>query len=83
MENITIAEAKEQLEELIERARRGEEVRISGGSGAVRLEPVDAGTIVRPKRVFGQWRDKFEVPARLFEPLSEDELHWIGGEGSP
>lgn len=45
MEDVTIAHAKEQLEELIQRAARGEDVRISdpkaGGVRLVRLREAD------------------------------------------
>lgn len=41
MDNVDISHAKEHLEELIQRARRGEDVRISDAKGqAVRLMPV-------------------------------------------
>jgi antitoxin (DNA-binding transcriptional repressor) of toxin-antitoxin stability system len=41
MEDVDLRHAKEHLEELIERARRGEDVRISDAKGgAVRLTPV-------------------------------------------
>ena len=41
MQDVTLAHAKEHLEELIERARRGEDVRISDAVlGAVKLTPV-------------------------------------------
>lgn len=37
MDDVTLAYAKEHLEELIERARRGEDVRITDGKGAVTI----------------------------------------------
>jgi prevent-host-death family protein len=84
MDPVTIAEAKEHLEELIERAARGEEVCVTDPSlGTVKLVHVTPASQAKPKRVAGQWKDGFEVPARLFEPLSEDELRWLSGEASP
>jgi prevent-host-death family protein len=82
MDDISIDFAKAHLEDLVARARRGESVRIvAPGLGAVRV--VSDGPAVRPKRVFGQWKDKMVVPARLMEPLTEDELRWLSGEDSP
>lgn len=75
---VTIAEAKEQLEELIARARRGEVVTIDDGKGSVRV--VAEHVSPRPKRIAGQWIGKIQVPARLLEPLTDDELRWLSGE---
>lgn len=84
MEDVDLRYAKEHLEELIARAARGEDVCVSDPKlGTIKLVPVERSVAQRPKRVIGQWRDKFEVPARLFEPLTEDELHWLSGEASP
>jgi antitoxin (DNA-binding transcriptional repressor) of toxin-antitoxin stability system len=83
MEDVTLAHAKEHLEDLITRATRGEEVVIRDEKlGAVKFVSVDV-TRSRPKRVIGQWKDTFVVPERLFEPLSEDEMAWLSGERSP
>lgn len=81
-ETLTLTEAKEQLEDVVARAARGEVMRIIHPKlGAVR---VVAETLPRrPKRVIGQWKGKIEVPARLMEPLSADELRWLSGEESP
>ena len=86
MEDVTLAHAKEHLEDLIERATRGEDVRIADPKlGTVRLAPV-AGTIAvaagtRP-RIFGQWKDRLpEIPDdRLFAPLTNDELEFFTGD---
>ena len=84
MEDVSLADAKEMLEELVARAARGEDVRISDPvSGTVRLQPVAPGDAVLPERRPGRWKGRFTVPARLFEPLSEDELAWLTGECSP
>jgi antitoxin (DNA-binding transcriptional repressor) of toxin-antitoxin stability system len=81
MDDVTLPYAKEHLEDLIDRAARGEVVRISDPkSGAFRLVP-DAQAPY-PKRVIGQWRGKIQVPARLMEPLSDEELRWLSGEDS-
>lgn len=84
MDDVSLTHAKEHLEDLIARARAGEEVCVSDPKlGTVRLVPVDRSQSPRPKRVIGQWKDKFEVPARLFEPLTDDDLQWLSGEDSP
>jgi antitoxin (DNA-binding transcriptional repressor) of toxin-antitoxin stability system len=80
MDDVTLAHAKEHLEELVARAARGEEVVIRDEKlGTVKVVAV-ALTSVRPKRVIGQWKDQFVVPARLFEPMTDDELTWRSGE---
>ncbi len=84
METVDLKYAKEHLEELLDRAAKGEDVFVSGPDiGTVRFIPVSPPVALKPKRVIGQWKDKFEVPARLFEPLSEDEQRWLSGEESP
>jgi antitoxin (DNA-binding transcriptional repressor) of toxin-antitoxin stability system len=84
MENVTLDHARVHLEELIERAARGEDIRISDPKlGTVRLQAV-AGTVEqegkpRAERRPGRWKGKFTVPARLFEPMTEEELKlWYG-----
>ena len=83
MDTVTIAHAKEHLEELIERARRGEDVRIVGDKGAaVRLTPLPGQTPGHGNRVPGRWRDRLPAPpAGFFDPLTDDELRaWCGDE---
>lgn len=87
MQDVSLAHAKDHLEELIARASRGEDVRISDPElGTVRLLPVaDADTSLenqRPPRRPGRWKGRFVVPERLFEPLTEEELAWLSGERS-
>ena len=90
MEDISLAHAKEHLEELLERARRGEDVRIVvPDKGAIRLLPAEpeAPRDERDKPtgvIFGQWKHLPEIPPeRLLAPLTEDELAWLSGEASP
>ena len=94
MEDVTIAHAKEHLEELIARAARGEEVHIADPKlGKVRLSPVRepdlfaarATDFMEPfvplaeNRRPGHLKGKMKVPARLMEPMSEEELRdWYG-----
>ena len=97
MEDIDLRHAKEHLEELIERARRGEDVRIVDPKlGTVRLTAVpDAPDLTAPRvtdtmppsvplkepRVLGHLKGKMKVPARLMEPMSEEELKdWYGDD---
>ena len=87
MESVTLEHAKEHLDELIERARRGEDVRITDAKlGTVRLQSMPVTT--RPAfvpldadRVPYQLAGKMTVPARLMEPMSEEELKdWYGDD---
>jgi prevent-host-death family protein len=82
MEDVTLAHAKEHLEELVARAASGEEVVITDPvRGTFRLQPV-AATRERKRPIFGQWEGRLTVPERLFEPLTEEELSWMSGEQS-
>lgn len=83
MEDVDLRYAKEHLEELIERVRRGEDVRISDPEGgALRLVRDDGG--VGPRTIFlGQWSHLAEISEeRLLAPLGDDELEWLSGERS-
>lgn len=84
-EDVDVPHVKEHLEELIERARRGDDVCISDAKGGtVRLVRAEAPSVARSKIVFGQWK---LLPAitqvRLLAPLANDELQWPSGERSP
>ena len=85
MDRYDISYASEHLPELIERAARGETVTITDGThGAFQLYPVSeavAGT-ARKRPIPGQWKGRLTEPARLMEPLSEEELAWLSGENS-
>jgi prevent-host-death family protein len=85
MDSFTIPEAKERLEELIERAKRGEDVRISDPvRGAFRLSSITAVPTFTPlakDRVPGRLKGKLQVPARLMEPMTDEELRdWYGDD---
>ena len=92
MEQVTLAEAKENLDELMQRAARGEDVRIVDPKlGTVKLQPVadkgaEAETLsdiepLKHKRVPGRLAGVMQSPARLMEPMSEEELRdWYGGD---
>lgn len=87
MEDVSLAHARDHLEELMERASKGEDVRITDPRlGTMRLQPVAGSTqatLPYPPRIFGQWRHLPEIPDdRLFAPLSEHELKWLSGEQS-
>ena len=83
MEDVTLAHAKEHLEELVARAVRGEDVRISDAAiGTVRLTVVGGtagdGQARKPVRL-GLMQGKMTVPEDLLAPMSEDELRdWYG-----
>lgn len=79
--SLSLSEARDRLEEIVARAASGETVRIVDPKlGAVRLvaEPAQQ----RPKRVGGQWKGMIQIPSRLMEPLTDDELRWLSGEDS-
>lgn len=85
MDDVSLAQAKDHLEELIARAARGEDVRITDPEhGSVRLLPVpdtraSANEERRVVRSPGRLKGKLTVPARLFEPISDEELKlWYG-----
>ncbi len=84
MDSFTIPEAKERLEELIQRAKRGEDVRISDPViGTIRLEAVGGAPAEPPPapRRLGHLAGKMTVPARLMEPMDEQELRdWYGDD---
>jgi prevent-host-death family protein len=96
MDTVTIKDAKEHLEELLEKAARGEDVRISDTKlGTVRLTPVREPDLTAPRvtdtmepfvpsngeRPLGRLKGKMQVPAKLMEPMSEDELKdWYGDD---
>ena len=96
MEDVSLAHAKGHLEELIERAVRGEDIRISDAKvGTVRLAPIRTPDLLAPRttdtmepfvplaqdRVPGRHKGKMKVPARLLEPMTEEELRdWYGDD---
>lgn len=84
MDTVTLAHAKEHLEDLISRAQRGDDVRIvDARGGAIRLVPAEGCEPAPQNIIFGQWKHLREIPMeRLLAPLSEDELAWLSGENS-
>lgn len=96
MEDVSLTHAKDHLEELIERAARGEDIRISDVKhGTVRLTPIRAPNLLEKRvtdtmepfvplaqdRVPGRLKGKMKVPARLMEPMTEEELRdWYGDD---
>ena len=80
MEDVSLTHAKDHLEELIERASKGEDIRISDARvGTVRLTPVGAPDLLASRvtdtmepfvppakdRVPGRLKGKVKVPERL------------------
>jgi len=83
MEDVSVAHAKERLEELVARAARGEDVSIVDPKvGKVKLTLVGNGaTRLRKPRRLGLLEGKMKVPARLLEPMTREELaEWYGRE---
>ena len=82
MERYDVVYAREHLDELMERARRGEEITISDpDKGDLRLVPAPGSGHTRKRIVFGQWKRLAEIPEdRLLAPLSDEELAWLSGE---
>lgn len=86
MDKYDIKYASEHLDELTERAKRGEDVSIGvPGQGTFRIQYVGGGDApLKPRRpVPGQWKGRLAIPEQLFEPLSAAELEWLSGENSP
>jgi antitoxin (DNA-binding transcriptional repressor) of toxin-antitoxin stability system len=98
MDDVNLAEAKDHLEELMARAARGEDVRITDPKlGTVKLlrvprEPdlsaprvtdmMEPFVPLLRDRVPGRWKGRLTVPDLLFEPMTEDELKDWYGEGA-
>lgn len=79
MDTVPTSKAEDELPLLIHRAVAGETIVIESPSGErVRLEPLPK--VQRAERVPGLLKDQFDVPARLFEPMSDDELKLWSGE---
>ena len=89
MDTVSLKDAKEHLEELLEKAARGEDVRIRDTKhGTMRLTPVREPDVTAPRvtdtmepfvpsvgeRPPGRLKGKMQVPARLMEPMTDDEL---------
>jgi antitoxin (DNA-binding transcriptional repressor) of toxin-antitoxin stability system len=83
MEDVSIAHAKEHLEDLVARAARGEDVSIVDPKvGKVKLTSAGNGAShPRKPRRLGLLEGKMKVPARLMEPMSREELaDWYGSD---
>jgi len=82
MEDVSVAHAKEHLEDLVARAVRGEDISIVDPKvGKVRLTLANNGA-ARPRkpRRLGLL-EGMKVPARLLEPMTQEELaDWYGNE---
>jgi prevent-host-death family protein len=79
MDTVDLTHAKDHLADLIERAVRGEDVRISDAAiGTVRLTVISDAA--RPERRPGRWKGRLNIPdEKLMEPMSEEELaDWYG-----
>jgi antitoxin (DNA-binding transcriptional repressor) of toxin-antitoxin stability system len=82
MADVSLNYAKEHLDELLERAARGDDVRIVAPQiGTAKLQIVESAS-ASAERIPGRWAGRFQVPSRLFEPLSAEELEWLSGEKS-
>ncbi len=80
MDIIPTSQAERELSELIHRASGGETIVLVSPSGErVRLQPLPAPALVA-ERVPGLLKDKFEIPARLLEPMTDEELKLWSGE---
>ncbi len=81
MDTVTVSDAKAHLEDLIARAARGEDVRISDPlHGTARLT-IEAGVSKNSQgRMPGRWKGKLgSLPDELCAPMTATELKdWIG-----
>ncbi len=98
MDDVNLAEAKDHLEDLMARAARGEDVRITDPKlGTVKLlrvprEPdltaprvtdtMEPFVPLQTKRKLGHLRGVMRVPQRLMEPMDEQELRDWYGENA-
>ena len=86
MEDVSLAEAKERLEELLARAANGEDVVIQAPNlGAIRLTPTSAPSrdFRYPPRIPGLLKGKVRISDEaLLAPLTEEELDWHSGKSS-
>ena len=83
MEDVSLAHAKEHLEDLVARAARGEDVRIVDPAiGTVKLTVAnDDPVLVRKPRRLGLLEGRMKAPACLLEPMTAEELaDWNGAE---
>jgi antitoxin (DNA-binding transcriptional repressor) of toxin-antitoxin stability system len=96
MEDVTLAHAKEHLEELVARAASGEDVRIVDPKvgrvklTAVREPDVSAPNVTDTKEPFvplkkprrsGLLEGKMKLPEGLLDPMTEEELRdWYGDD---
>jgi antitoxin (DNA-binding transcriptional repressor) of toxin-antitoxin stability system len=70
---LDITEAKTRWDELVIRARHGEEILLAeGGKPVVKLGPVES--VMSGARVFGEFAGKIHISEHFSAPLSEDEL---------
>lgn len=82
MIEVTIAEAQEQLEQLIERVGQGVEVFLVSDPERVRLARIEAiEAPAKQSRPLGLFEGQFEVGPEFFEPLPEEELRLWNCEG--
>jgi antitoxin (DNA-binding transcriptional repressor) of toxin-antitoxin stability system len=70
--HLNIIEAMARIDELLARARSGEEIVLDdGGKPVVKLGPVSE---VSSQRVFGEFAGKVQISDDFTVPLSENEL---------
>jgi prevent-host-death family protein len=90
MDEVSIADAKDHLEDLIARVARGEDVRITDPRhGTVKLLPMPREADLTAARVTdtmepfvplqhdripGRWKGKWTTPESVFAPMTDDEL---------
>lgn len=84
MEDVSLDYAKEHLEALVARAAAGDVVRIAISDNQIislSLDPQAAKVGERKPRVPGRLAGKMQVPARLMEPMTDEELRdWYGDD---
>jgi prevent-host-death family protein len=81
MRKATIFEAKTNLSELIDRARKGEEVIITSGRERKPVARIVALDPVPERRRIGFMKGEGSVGPEFFEPLPDEELRLWNGEG--
>jgi prevent-host-death family protein len=82
MQTATIFEAKTNLSDLLQKARKGEPIIITSGREKVPVAKIEALQPVRKKRLGVMETPGFALTQAFFDPLPEDEQRFWNGEGA-
>jgi prevent-host-death family protein len=80
MQTATIFEAKTNLSELLQKARKGESIIITSGRDKIPVARIEALQPVRKKRLGVMETPGFALTQAFFDPLPEEEQRFWNGE---